>query len=150
MRIHDGKLWTVPFIGDFLDLLNRIIPAGDLAKITALDSDLRFTPKFIQLVKLQTNGSLVAVSADGYYNWDPGSLDFYLRAEPLRNFFSSWKLLSIIPDLVTRPLSVLLERRLIGTLDKPKWEDITVIRNLFRRKKKSAPPHSLINKEKTP
>lgn len=129
-RVYEGYLWSVPILYDFMSILDRVIPASDLAKITELRSRLRFKGDHLLVEELATNGTLVALTGGGTYRWDSQAVDMRIRAEPLRNLFL-WKRLPFVSQLVQQPLNVLLERRLTGTVNNPKWETVSMFKGLF-------------------
>ncbi len=137
LMVEDGDLWQVPFISDFLGMLNsqaiigKVLPKNDLGKITNFRSNLNFKGKNVELPDFRTNGNLIAISARGDYGLNSQELDFHVKAEPLKPFFG--QISKLLPKVVD-PFVLLLERRLTGTIRKPKWE--ASIRDMFRSKEK--------------
>jgi hypothetical protein len=133
VQLRDGLLWTVPLLSEFMRLLDKWIPAGDLAKISELDASLSFDGDSVSTDDLRTNGTLVALTGEGSYKWATREPDFVVRAEPLKSFFGSFRLqLPVISDLLGGTVNILMERRLTGTIDEPKWQSLT---NVFTDKK---------------
>ena len=132
--IDNGNLWKVPFLSDFLQSLSNmkiiglVVPQGEIGEITELTGDVEFQDNKIYFPNLKTNGNLVLITADGYYWWNTRELNFRVKAKPLNPFFSKF-----LPEAID-PFAILLERRLSGKLDAPKWEEISAIRDLFRSK----------------
>ncbi len=137
LMVEDGDLWQVPFISDFLGMLNsqaiigKVVPKNDLGKITNFRSNLNFKGTNVELPDFRTNGNLIAISAKGDYDLSSQGLDFLVKAEPLKPFFGQFS--KLLPKVVD-PFVLLLERRLAGTIQNPKWE--ASIRDMFRAKGK--------------
>jgi hypothetical protein len=130
--IEDGDFWHIPIISDFLSfvgaarIIGKIIPRAELGVISKLNADLKFFDDRVNVPNLKTNGSVIAISANGNYWWETRQLDFRVTAEPLNSFFSKF-----VPKAID-PFDILLERRLKGTIEAPEWEEISAIRDLFR------------------
>ena len=135
--VDDGDLWQVPIISDFLSMLNskaiigRVLPKNDLGKITSFKSNLNFKGEKVELPDFRTNGNLIAISARGNYGLSSHLLDFQVIAEPLKPFFGQFT--KLLPKVID-PFVILLERRLTGTIQEPKWE--ASLRNIFRARDK--------------
>ncbi len=132
--IEKGDFWRVPLFSDFMTMVTRtgilgkVIPGGGLGKITELRTDIEFAGDRLYFPNLKTNGSLIAIVANGNYWWKTRNLDFRVTAEPLNLLLGK-----ILPRAID-PFAILLERRLSGKLEDPKWEEISAIRDLFRQK----------------
>ena len=120
-------------------IIGKVLGDRDLGTISDFSSDLEFQGDKIFFPNFKSNGSLVAISAKGDYHWDSEALDFQVVAEPLKPFFG--QITKLLPKVVD-PFSILLERRLTGTLEEPKWE--ASIREIFRKKvtEKKSPPQA--------
>jgi hypothetical protein len=84
---------------------------------------------------LRITGKTGALETDGTYLLPDGSLDFKARLFPLREssgFFTQ------VFGLLLEPVSNLLEMRLTGTLDEPRWnftrDPFSILRELNRKK----------------
>ena len=132
--VDGSNFWKVPLLSDFLLALSNMkmiplaVPQGELGEITELSSDIEFQENKVYFQNMKTNGNVVLITADGYYWWGTNELDFRVKAKPLNPFFSKF-----LPAAID-PFAILLERRLKGKLDDPKWEEVSALRDLFRAK----------------
>lgn len=132
--IVDGNFlrYRIPVFSDFLVLVSKTrllgfitTPISDLTRISKLTADVEFDKTLMIIRNLRTNGDVIAVSGEGYYDWKKPWLDIGLHAESLPGL---WRRVPLLKD----PLRVLLARRAKGSLDDLSWEEFSGIRNLFR------------------
>ena len=132
--LEKGNLWKVPLLSDFLLALGKmkifklVVPQEEVGAISELSSDIEFQENKVYFQNMKTNGNIVLITADGYYGWSTKELDFRVKAKPLNPIFRNF-----LPEAID-PFSILLERRLTGKLNDPKWEEVSAIRDLFRTK----------------
>ncbi len=131
MTIGDGAIWRFPILSEFLDLLNRVnllaklrlVPDEEFGRITQLKSTFEFQGNRIYVDSMRTNGSILALSGEGYYWWKTQGVDFRLQAHLLRN---------LLPVPLFKPFMAFFERRRLGTLKDGRWEELTALRDVFR------------------
>lgn len=107
---------------------------SDLLQFTALRfttarGDFRVEGPTVVFASFNATGANSAVHAHGDYSLDRGTLDFNARVYP---FLESKSLLQNVVGAVLTPLSTMLEVKLTGALDDPKWAFVMGPTNLFR------------------
>ena len=143
VMIDHGNFWKVPIVSDFLSAVNNILitravlPQRDVGEISEISSELKFENQLVAFDNLKTDGSILAIYADGNYWWKSQELDFRVTARPLNPFFSKF-----LPKAID-PFAILLERRLKGTLKEPTWEEVSALRDLFRPKEVDKEPPAM-------
>jgi hypothetical protein len=135
LRVTDGNFLSVPMLSEFLGAVSKarvfgiLTPGKDISRITELSGDLAFRDQEIQIRRLRSNGDVVALDADGLYDWDRNWLDMRWRAV----FFKPLKKLVPLPDWLYpfSPITTLLERRVHGPIAELKWEELSRIKEFF-------------------
>lgn len=129
--VEGGDFWQVPIISDFLNFLDMfpLVEASNLAEITRLHSTLDFQGDRVYMPDLESNGTIVAINAKGYYIWGTKTLDYRIKATPLRPLHI-WRRFILKLPLVPKVMD-LLNSRVSGPVDDPKWE---ILENLFNLK----------------
>ena len=110
-------LWKIPIFGEILNILGKTWNTYNLGSITRVDADFSLSGTKFIANKIRSNGSVVGIQMNGYYDWDKEDLDFRIRSELLRGtlpFEAMSKVLS--------PVSWILEKRLRGKGVQHKWQ----------------------------
>ncbi len=118
VNINGQDLWSVPFLGDLLNILGKAWNTKTLGNITEVNCAFHLNNETLTTTQFKTDGSVVALTAAGFYLWNTNEFDFRIRAELLKGtlpFETMSKVLS--------PISWILERRIKGKLDSYNWQE---------------------------
>jgi len=127
VSVRQANLWRIPMLADFSALLHRALGVKDWGKISSLDADFVFQGDRLRTTNLRTDGTVVALTAEGEYLLAPGGdYDFALRARLLRKALPI-NLLSRLLD----PVGWLLETRVQRKDGKVTWEHASALRRLL-------------------
>jgi hypothetical protein len=125
--LEDPLIHRVHLLGGLSKLLSSIdLNLGSFA-LKQASSDLRLEGPVVFFDDLVLTGPSSRVAARGTWNMDDSSLDFRLKAYPLRE--ARFPVIAGL-GLILRPVSQLFAVRLTGTLDKPDWQIVVDARNL--------------------
>lgn len=114
--ILGDDLWKIPIFGEVLNILGKTWNTRNLGSITEVNADFSLSGTKFIADKIRSNGSVVGIQMNGYYDWEKEDLDFRIRSELLRGtlpFEAMSKVLS--------PVSWILEKRLRGKNQEKKW-----------------------------
>lgn len=115
-KVVKGHLLEIPLFGGLSDALSALIPGLGFATETEVASDFTISNKVVSLPNTKLGGSVLTLKASGDYHFDQ-RLDFDVGVQLLRDKTSVGKIVQI----VTIPISKLLEFHLGGTLGEPVW-----------------------------
>lgn len=110
-----------------LGLLSALLDFTSL-RFSAARGEFQIDGPRLVFPAFNVTGANSAIHAHGDYRLDRGELDFNARVYP---FQESKSLLSVVGAVLT-PLSTMLEVKLTGPLDKPKWAFVIGPTNFFR------------------
>ncbi len=137
--VADGNFWRVPIFSEVLTFLDPFIPPVELGDITEIRTDLEFRHDRVHLPNLTSDGTLVAITANGFYWWATGGLDFRVKAIPLKPIRKIW---GILPPIIRIPrlliqvpetfTNLLFEYQLTGTVAEHEWKPISSFFDMFR------------------
>ncbi len=114
--IKDGRLLRIPVFGGLSKLLEKIYPGLGFSEQNLLEASLDFHDGAVHTDDLRLSGSVVSLSADGYYRWSD-ELNFHVKVHPFRD----GSIASVL-RIVTMPISFILELEMTGTLKNPSWK----------------------------
>lgn len=117
LRIRDGRVFMLPVFGGLSRYLARIIPGLDVViRQTSAHTAFTIGEGKATTDKVLIEGDVLSLGGKGSYAFD-GGLDFEVQIRLMREHTLVAKLLRVI----VWPISKLLEFRLRGTLDEPRW-----------------------------
>jgi hypothetical protein len=126
LAVREADLWDIPVFSELSRLLRQGFGFGDWGSITRLDADFALLGDHLHADPVRTDGTVIALEAQGDYVFASGNYDFTLRTRLLRE--------SLPMHLLTRlidPVAWLFEtrvRRVDGTVS---WEQIGGVRKLL-------------------
>ncbi len=126
-----GELGQVRLLGLLSELLNFTA-----LRFTNARTDFKIQGTKITFPSLNVTGANSAIAAHGNYFLDRHELDFNARVYP---FQESKGLLQSVVGAVLTPFSAVLEVKLTGALDQPKWAFVIGPTNLFRSLSEGSP-----------
>ena len=123
--IHNGSIFQIRLFGGLSKMLSKLHPGlGYLAQseflmpFTLADGKLKSDDVSIK-------GTVISLKGRGDYQLG-GDLNFLAQVQLLRNGIAAELL-----NLLTFPVTKLLEFKLIGTLDEPRWRPVNLPKELF-------------------
>lgn len=126
VRLEEGHIARMKLFMGLTDLLAKQVPGVDKI-VTQSEASCDFTVKdgVIRSDNILIEGSLFSISAKGGYDFLNDELDFTVRVTLLKNE-------SVLGKFLIRPImwpfsKLLLEFKVEGGLDKPKWKYISVL-----------------------
>jgi hypothetical protein len=117
VHIKDGRVFMLPVFGGLSRYLARIIPGLDVVmRQTAAQTAFTIGDGKASTEKVMIEGDVLSLGGQGSFAFN-GALDFDVQIHLMKEHTLVAKLLRVI----TWPISKLLEFRLRGTLDEPRW-----------------------------
>ncbi len=118
--IRGGLLFQTRLFSGLSAILSRIIP--DFTLFAQTDAAGNYTLRNGRLVSrdIELKGTVFSVKAAGHYTF-AGELDYRVEVQLLRS-----GPVAAIVRLATRPVTRLLEFRLTGTFDEPRWRPLNL------------------------
>ncbi len=117
MRITGDDLWSIPLFGEALKYLGSVWAMDNFGSITDIHCLFSLEKDKLVTRQLYSNGEIIALSAEGEYNFQINEFDLRFRAEPLKSMLP----FETFPRLFY-PLSRFFERRLTGKFSDYRWE----------------------------
>ncbi len=125
VRIRDGEIFRIRLLGGLTRLLERIYhPLGSVVQ-SDVRADFELADGQLRSDEVLMEGNILSLRARGTYDLDE-QLDFRVQVQPLRR---GWLVDAV--RWVTYPVTRLLQFRLEGTLDDPKWRIENIPRELW-------------------
>ena len=118
LQIKGSDLWSVPVLGELLKILGKAWNTNNLGSITEVNGEFKLRGDELATTSLKSDGSVVALNANGVYHWNTNEFDFRVRAELLKGTLPFETLSTVLT-----PISWILERRIQGKLDSYKWQE---------------------------
>jgi hypothetical protein len=111
LKVHDGELYSIPFLGGLSELLNSIIP--DMGYAKAGDAESKFTvgDGVIKIRQLGIKSLFFALIGEGSYDFINDKMDLNMRAN-----------IKGLPGLLLFPVSKMFEYHGTGPIAKTKWD----------------------------
>jgi hypothetical protein len=130
VHITEGLFWEVPFLSQFFSTIENVLPFSSATKIKAISAQLNFYEKNIQIDRFFTDGSLLALSGDGNFNWGDTSYEFNIKTHYLKSVLVLPRPINVdILKGIFSPFSVLAKAKVTGKGNDWEW-DIDVMKNL--------------------
>ena len=116
VRISEGTLFRLPILGGLSVLMSKIFPGLGFSAQRDLTASFQLRDEKIYSDDLEISGTAASIQMDGRYHFGQ-DLDFDVKAKPLGR-----GMVADVVQLLTLPISKLLEFNLQGTLDNPVWK----------------------------
>lgn len=127
ITIANGRIFQIPLFGGLTDLLAKIIPGvGTLLRQTDAWAKVHIGGGKVHADSIQIEGDILSLSARGDYYFN-GQLDYRVQVRFLRK----QTVLGMVLQLVTLPVTKILEFRLTGTVDHPTWWPVYLPKDMF-------------------
>ena len=125
---HDGHLSRTKLFMGFTDFLSENIPGvASVVDMTQSSADLTVSNGVISTKNLFVEGNIFAIKASGSYDLAANNLEAHARAQ----IFKKDSLLGILTQPITSTLmKMLLEFRIYGPIEEPKWTYSTPVTRL--------------------
>ena len=123
LQISDGNFWKVPLLSEFMGNIDAMLPVKASGRIQEIHGDLIFKNHKILVPKFISDGSILALSGNGEYDWQDNSFNFLFNTHYLKSILTLPKPLNF--DLLSpifSPVSTVMKGRLTGDLDEYKWQ----------------------------
>ena len=145
IRVREGRVFRLPIFGGLSELLSKLIPGMDFVlRQSELDADIVVGGGKLHSDRISIDGDVFSMSGHGNYSFDK-SVDFLVQIKLMKSdpFFAK------IVRFITWPITKLLEFRLEGTVDEPRWYAVNFSSELLEklRLKKSRKEKSADNEE---
>jgi len=110
IRVENGNVFAIPFLGPFSEILNLIIPGVgyDPARLATADFTIADETIHSDNLEIQGNGFSLFGNGDIFFMRDKLEMDIRINAKG-------------IPGIVLFPVSKLFEYESTGSLSDPKW-----------------------------
>ncbi len=125
VRIRDGHVFQIPLLGGLSQILGRIYPGLGFATQTDLRTEYEVGDRRVHMDDIRIEGNILSIRGWGHYHLDD-DLNFRVQVEPLRRGF-----LVDAVRFLTFPVSRILQLRLRGTLEEPRWRIEAIPRELM-------------------
>jgi hypothetical protein len=116
IRISEASLFRLPILGGLSKLLSKIFPGRGFTARQDLTATITLRDEKFYSKNIQISGPTSSIQMDGRYHFGH-DLDFDVKGQPLGR-----GLVADVVQLITLPISKLLEFQLKGTLDQPVWK----------------------------
>jgi len=128
-RIRYGRVFMLPVFGGLSDVIARIIPGLEFI-LKQSDATLHFdlADGKVQASKVSIEGDVLSLSGEGDYHFNK-DVDFDVQMTLMKEHTAVAK----IVRMLTYPISKLLEFRLKGTFNEPKWYPVNFSKDLLDR-----------------
>lgn len=123
--ISESRLLTIPFFGGLARILTALYPDFAVVSQNELSADFKINGNNIRTHNARLLGHIVSIEGKGRYYFT-NKLDFKVRVRMLRE-----GRLAAVLDLLTFPLTKLLEFHLGGPLEQPVWRPDNLPKELF-------------------
>ena len=118
--IRDGLLFQTKLFGGLSAILSKVIPEFTLFAQTDASGNFTIRNSRISSKDIQLQGSVFSVKAAGDYTFD-GRLDYRVEVQLLRG-----GPVAALVRLATLPVTRLLEFRLTGSFEDPRWRPLNL------------------------
>jgi hypothetical protein len=124
VSVRQGCVFRIPLFGGMTEAVTKAVPGLDVAlKQTELRMPFEVRDGRVRSRDLQIEGDAVSFLAKGDCGFD-GSLSFDVQVRPL----TERSLIGQAMRVLTYPISRLLEFRLEGSLQRPRWKPFSLVR----------------------
>ncbi|MBR2364609.1 MAG: hypothetical protein IKA79_05355 [Lentisphaeria bacterium] len=115
--ISGEDLWHIPVFGELLKILGNAWHTQALGTITKFNMAFSLDKTTFRVDQGSSDGSVVAISTDGSYDWSTEEFDFYIRSELLKGTLPFAAMSKVLT-----PVSWILQKRIRGKGDNVIWE----------------------------
>lgn len=123
--IHNGSIFQVRLFGGLSRLLSKIYPGLGYLSQTEFHMPFVLGQGRLRSEDISIKGDIISLSGRGEYRFNH-ELDFQAQVKLLRS-----GTIAEILRVVTFPVTKLLELKLVGTLDDPRWRPRNLPKELF-------------------
>ena len=125
---HDGQLSRTRLFMGFTDVIAETVPGiSSVVDMTQSSANLTITNGVISTKDLVVEGNIFAIKASGSYDIAANSLEAYARAQ----MFKQDSVIGLLTQPITSALmKMLLEFRVYGPIEDPKWAYSTPVTRL--------------------
>lgn len=120
MDIRDGLLFQTKLFSGLTAILSKIFPDFNWFAQTDASGDYAIRNSHIYSPNIRLEGTVFGVKAAGNYSF-PGELDYRVEVQLLRD-----SMIAKLVRLATMPVTRLLEFRLTGTFEDPRWRPLNL------------------------
>ena len=121
--IKDGNFFKVPLFSEFMGNLDTLLPLDATGRIQEVHGDLVFDKYKVKVSKFISDGSLLALSGKGEYDWQSENFDFIFNTHYLKSLLTLPKPFNFdVLSVIFSPVSTVMTGRLSGNFEKYKWE----------------------------
>ena len=129
IRITEGHLARVKVFSGLTELLAEKVPGVSfLVDQTQASADFKFDNGIVSTKNLYIEGGLVSIKGWGGYDIANDNLDFVVRVQFMKRESLAGKAIHLLTFPVTKTL---LEFKVSGSIDDPKWENIQITDRIF-------------------
>ncbi|MFO7870839.1 MAG: AsmA-like C-terminal region-containing protein [Kiritimatiellia bacterium] len=131
VKISDGRIFRLPLFGGLTDFMSRALPGLDLVlSQTDAEAEFRIGDGRIKADRATILGDVLSLSGEGEYYFDK-RLNFNVQVKLMKNK----TVLDRVVGTIWWPIGKMLEFRLRGTAEEPRWEPFRWPRELLERLK---------------
>ena len=125
---HDGQLSRTRLFMGFTDYLSENVPGvSSVVDMTQSSADVTITNGVVSTKNLVVEGNIFAIKAQGSYDIGANMLEAHARAQ----IFKKDSLIGLLTQPITSALmKMLLEFRVYGPIEEPKWSYSTPVTRL--------------------
>jgi hypothetical protein len=110
LKVHNGELYNIPFLGGLSELLNAVIPDMGYAKASDAESKLAVGEGVIKIQQLGIKSMFFVLIGEGSYDFINDKMDLNVRAN-----------VKGLPGLLLFPVSKMFEYHGTGPITGTKW-----------------------------
>lgn len=114
--IKGEDMWHIPVLGELLKTLGKAWQTKALGTITQFDMQFSLDKTLFRIEQGSSNGSVVALRTDGYYDWLTEEFDFHIQSELLKGTLPFAAMSKVLT-----PVSWILRRRFHGKGSQINW-----------------------------
>jgi len=123
--IHNGSLFHVRLFGGLSKILSKLYPGLGYTSQTEFLMPFTLVEGKLKSEEISIKGAVISLKGHGEYQLG-GDLNYQAQVQLLRS-----GILAETLRLLTFPVTKLLEFKLIGTLDEPRWRPVNLPKELF-------------------
>jgi hypothetical protein len=123
--VHNGSIFQVRLFGGLSRLLSKIYPGLGYLSQTEFHMPFVVGQGRLRSEDISIKGDIISLKGRGEYRFNH-ELDFQAQAQLLRN-----GAIAEILRVVTFPVTKLLELKLVGTFEDPRWRPLNLPKELF-------------------
>ncbi|MFH0879477.1 MAG: AsmA-like C-terminal region-containing protein, partial [Lentisphaerota bacterium] len=125
VKVKDGQLFDLYILGQLSRWLSRLFPGFGSFRQTDFACTYEIGDRKVSTSDAVLEGDILSLTGNGEYQFNH-SLDYRVQVQPLRA-----GMIAMVLRTVTFPVSKLLEFRLIGTVEEPRWRPVNFPKEMF-------------------